>query len=115
LSGGGDSTFGQEVPIVERFGIQVEPIQHEYVLPYDSASFDALLSVGVLEHVANERASLAEIAQVLKPQGLFFASSFPPNFLGPSRSIAGLELTTMIACIHKAGSKRCSWNLGCNC
>src|ERR1022692_4090848 len=60
LSDSGDSTFGQEAPIIKRFSIPVMPLQHEYVLPYDSASFDALLSVGVLEHVANERASLAE-------------------------------------------------------
>jgi len=36
-----------------------------------------LLSVGVLEHVANEPASLEEIARVLKPQGLFFCFFLP--------------------------------------
>lgn len=80
LSDKGDSTFGQDVPIVNRFGIKVKPLHHEYVLPYDSASFDALLSVGVLEHVSNERASLAEIARVLKPKGLFFCFFLPARF-----------------------------------
>lgn len=47
LADRGDSSFGQEVPIVKRFGIPVRPLRHEYILPYDSASFDALLSVGV--------------------------------------------------------------------
>jgi len=80
LSEGGDSTFGQEVPIIERFGISVTPLQHESVLPYDSSSVDVLLSVGVLEHVANEQASLAEITRVLKPGGLFFCFFLPTRF-----------------------------------
>jgi SAM-dependent methyltransferase len=77
LSEKDDSAFGQEVPIIKRFGIQVKPLEHEYLLPYDSAAFDVMLSVGVLEHVANDRASLAEIARVLKPGGLFFCFFLP--------------------------------------
>jgi SAM-dependent methyltransferase len=77
LSDRDDSTFGQDVPIIKRFGIHVRPLQHEYVLPYEAASFDVLLSVGVLEHVSNERASLAEIFRVLKPGGLFFCFFLP--------------------------------------
>ncbi|HUW95391.1 MAG TPA: class I SAM-dependent methyltransferase, partial [Anaerolineae bacterium] len=42
------------------------------LLPFPSASFDAVLSCGVLEHVADERASLQEIKRVLKPGGFFF-------------------------------------------
>lgn len=80
LSGGVDSTFGQGVPIIRRFNIQVKPLHHEYALPYESESFDVLLSVGVLEHVANESASLAEIVRVLKPQGLFFCFFLPTRF-----------------------------------
>lgn len=80
LSGGGHSTFGQEVPIIKRFDIQVDPLQHEYILPYDSEAFDVLLSFGVLEHVSNEPASLGEIARVLKPEGLFFCFFLPARF-----------------------------------
>ena len=80
LLGRGDSAFGQEVPIIRRFNIQVQPLQHEYELPYESGTFDALLSVGVLEHVSNERASLAEIVRVLKPNGLFFCFFLPTRF-----------------------------------
>jgi len=80
LSGGDDSTFGQEVPIIRRFNIQVEPLEHEYILPYHSATFDVLLSVGVLEHVSNESASLAEIVRVLKPGALFFCFFLPTRF-----------------------------------
>ena len=58
-----DSSFGQETPIIKKFGIQVKPLEHPYRLPYADASFDVLLSVGVLEHVADDRASLAEITR----------------------------------------------------
>jgi SAM-dependent methyltransferase len=74
-----DSAFGQETPILKRFGIKVKPLEHEYILPYDDASFDVLLSVGVLEHVPNDRASLLEITRVLKPGGLFFCLFLPTN------------------------------------
>jgi SAM-dependent methyltransferase len=77
LSNKDDSAFGQEVPIIKRFGIQVKPLEHDYLLPYDDAAFDILLSVGVLEHVPNDRASLAEITRVLKPGGLFFCFFLP--------------------------------------
>jgi ubiquinone/menaquinone biosynthesis C-methylase UbiE len=46
-------------------------------MPYDDATFDVLLSFGVLEHVPNDRASLCEIARVLKPGGLFFCFFLP--------------------------------------
>jgi len=39
-----------------------------------------VLSVGVLEHVSNEPASLAEIARVLKPGALFFCFFLPTRF-----------------------------------
>jgi 2-polyprenyl-3-methyl-5-hydroxy-6-metoxy-1,4-benzoquinol methylase len=77
LSDRADSSFGQDAPIIDRFGIQVTPLQHEYILPYDSESVHVLLSVGVLEHVSNERASLAEISRVLKPRGVFFCFFLP--------------------------------------
>lgn len=80
LSDQDDSAFGQEVPIIRRFDIQVKPLKHEYLLPYDDACFDVLLSVGVLEHVSNDRASLAEITRVLKPGGLFFCFFLPTTF-----------------------------------
>ncbi len=77
LSDRDDSAFGQEVPIIKRFGIQVKPLEHEYILPYESEAFDVVLSVGVLEHVPNDHASLIEITRVLKPGGLFFCFFLP--------------------------------------
>jgi SAM-dependent methyltransferase len=72
-----DSAFGQETPIIDRFGIDVTPLEHEYLVPFGDSSFDVVLSVGVLEHVANDRASLAEINRILKPGGLFFCFFLP--------------------------------------
>lgn len=80
LSDRDDSTFGQEVPLIQRFGIEVKPLEHEFILPYDSASFDILLSVGVLEHASHERESLMEIVRILKPAGLFFCFFLPTRF-----------------------------------
>jgi SAM-dependent methyltransferase len=47
------------------------------LLPFPSASFDAVLSCGVLEHVVDERASLQEIKRVLQPGGFFFIYQLP--------------------------------------
>lgn len=79
LSEKDDSAFGQEAPILKRFGIAVTPLEHEYLLPYADDSYDVLLSMGVLEHVPNDRASLQEIYRVLRPGGLFFCFFLPTN------------------------------------
>jgi ubiquinone/menaquinone biosynthesis C-methylase UbiE len=50
------------------------------LLPFPSASFDAVLSSGVLEHVVDEKASLGEIKRVLKPGGLFFIYQLPQRY-----------------------------------
>lgn len=53
-------------------------------LPYPAASFDGVMSVGVLEHVretgGNELASLREIVRVLRPGGTFICYHFPNEF-----------------------------------
>lgn len=85
-----DSAFGQETPIIRRFGIPVKPLEHEYILPYDHSSFDIVLSVGVLEHVPDDRASLREIVRVLKPGGLFFCF-FLPTKLSWTQKVARLR------------------------
>jgi SAM-dependent methyltransferase len=58
-------------------GNEREPV----ALPFADASFDAVASVGVLEHVREtggyEAKSLAEIARVLRPGGVFVAYHFP--------------------------------------
>lgn len=53
-------------------------------LPFEEASFDAVVSVGVLEHVRDtggeERASLREIRRVLRPAGTFLCYHFPNRY-----------------------------------
>ncbi len=58
-------------------GSPAEPVK----LPYADASFDAVASIGVLEHVrqtgGSEPASLEEIKRVLRPGGVFVCYHFP--------------------------------------
>ncbi|MGH9327674.1 MAG: class I SAM-dependent methyltransferase [Terriglobia bacterium] len=49
-------------------------------LPFDSESFSAVLSVGVLEHVPDLEGSLGEIHRVLQPKGPLFLFMFPNRF-----------------------------------
>lgn len=79
-TGTGDSAFGQTTPIIEKASLTVFPLEHPYLLPFSDASFDVILSFGVLEHVPNDLASLGEIHRVLKPEGLFFCFFLPYYF-----------------------------------
>jgi SAM-dependent methyltransferase len=49
-------------------------------LPYDDASFDAVLSMGVLEHVSRPEESLDELHRVLRPGGLVYCYKLPNRF-----------------------------------
>jgi 2-polyprenyl-3-methyl-5-hydroxy-6-metoxy-1,4-benzoquinol methylase len=46
-------------------------------LPYPDASFDAALSMGVLEHVAHPAESLDELHRVLRPGGTLYVYKLP--------------------------------------
>jgi SAM-dependent methyltransferase len=53
-------------------------------LPFKTATFDLVTSIGVLEHVrefgGTEEDSLSEISRVLKPGGVFFCFHFPNRY-----------------------------------
>lgn len=49
-------------------------------LPFPDASFDAVLSSGVLEHVPDPAASLEEIARITKKDGYFFIFRLPNKY-----------------------------------
>jgi SAM-dependent methyltransferase len=49
-------------------------------LPYADASFDAILSCGVLEHVQDPDASLEELRRVLRPGALLYVYKLPNRF-----------------------------------
>lgn len=64
-------------PAVERAqaaGIDVRLIEDASTLPFDDATFDAVVSVEVLEHLFAPHAAAAEFARVLKPGGRFFGT-----------------------------------------
>jgi ubiquinone/menaquinone biosynthesis C-methylase UbiE len=46
-------------------------------LPFADAAFDGVLNCGVLEHVGDERAALAELRRVLRPGGRLFTYHLP--------------------------------------
>ena len=72
-----DSAFGQATPIIAEQAIDVVPLPDKVTLPFANASFDVVLSIGVLEHVEDDAASLRELRRVLKPGGLCLVSFLP--------------------------------------
>lgn len=53
---------------------KIQPVD-QAPLPYDSASFDAVLSFQVIEHIRDAGPYLSEIARVLKPGGVFLCAT----------------------------------------
>lgn len=85
-----DSSFGQEVPIIHDQEIDVVPLTHTYELPFDDASFECVVSFGVLEHVESDGDSLLEIRRILKHRGIFYIA-FLPYFFSWTQQIARLR------------------------
>ncbi len=49
-------------------------------MPYADNTFDAIVCVDVLEHVADVQQVLAEVSRILKPNGVFFFDTINRNF-----------------------------------
>jgi SAM-dependent methyltransferase len=94
--------FGQVTALLVERGVEVEPFDYRpdeaapgvarlerfahitctyspdpVALPFDDASFDAVLSCGVLEHVEDPDASLEELRRVLRPAGRLYVTKLP--------------------------------------
>jgi len=60
-------------------------------LPYDDASFDAVVCVDVLEHVTDLTKVLTEVARTLRPGGLFLFDTINRNLLARLATITIAE------------------------
>jgi 2-polyprenyl-6-hydroxyphenyl methylase/3-demethylubiquinone-9 3-methyltransferase len=60
-------------------------------LPYESASFDAVVCVDVLEHVADLNKVLSEVARTLRPGGLFLFDTINRTLLARLATITVAE------------------------
>lgn len=85
----GDSSFGQDTPIIRSAGIAVDRMDDPVQLSYPEASFDVVLSFGVLEHVRSDIDSLRELRRVLRPGGVLFCF-YLPHFLSWTQRVSRL-------------------------
>jgi ubiquinone/menaquinone biosynthesis C-methylase UbiE len=66
---------------LERFPeIEAHVSSDPVALPFETDSFDTVLSCGVLEHVEDPDGSLDELRRVLKPGGIFHVVNLPNRF-----------------------------------
>ena len=87
----GYETFGFDFDVGPQVCRTLWPESYKYLqgfdpvsLPFEDDEFDAVTSIGVLEHVretgGSELASLREIRRILKPDGVFICVHFPNRF-----------------------------------
>jgi SAM-dependent methyltransferase len=65
------------VESLERYGLEVHVSGDQVAVPFSDGEFDAVLSLGVLEHVQYPERSLDELHRVLKPGGTLYVYKLP--------------------------------------
>lgn len=79
-----DYRAGLDSPVTERLSrfpeIEAQLSSQPVALPFESDSFDTVLSCGVLEHVPDPEGSLAEIRRILRPGGMFYLTNLPNRY-----------------------------------
>jgi 2-polyprenyl-6-hydroxyphenyl methylase/3-demethylubiquinone-9 3-methyltransferase len=70
-------------------------------LPYDDSSFDAVVCVDVLEHVADLNKVLSEVARTLRPGGLFLFDTINRN---PLARLATITIAEDVLCLLPRGT-----------
>lgn len=68
---------GAEHPAARYPDVTIRYTREPVRLPYADASFDSVLSMGVLEHVHDPAASLDELHRVLRPAGTLYVYKLP--------------------------------------
>jgi len=72
-----EATEGEVVRPARYPDVEIRMTTEPVRLPYPDASFDAALSMGVLEHVGDPAASLDELHRVLRPRGTLYVFKLP--------------------------------------
>lgn len=79
-----DYRAGLDSPVTGRLPyfpeIEAQLSSEPVALPFESDSFDTVLSCGVLEHVPDPEGSLAEIRRILRPGGMFYVTNLPNRY-----------------------------------
>jgi SAM-dependent methyltransferase len=95
-----------------RFGARAHAeVADATTLPYEAASFDLVISLGVWHHVGSWEQALKESARVLRPRGrLLLVDLLPGFFVGPIGKMFPPERTYTLgdlrAQLHTAGFAR---------
>jgi ubiquinone/menaquinone biosynthesis C-methylase UbiE len=91
------------VQALERFPeIKAHRSPDPVLLPFDEDSFDAVLSLGVLEHVSQPHESLEELKRVLVPRGTLYVYKLPNRFSYLERLARAMGLYYHGAEVHDA-------------